>query len=92
MMQACTLFNAHASVIHRAFILASLPIPIVSSPSLLPVPSLADDFKPLSVDNSKPGKLRVGEGDEVNMSLPVVQVSYTYSTLVLGSIKTLAFR
>ncbi|CAI7993730.1 ELL-associated factor 1 [Geodia barretti] len=31
------------------------------------------DFKPLSVDNSKPGKLRVGEGDEVNMSLPVVQ-------------------
>jgi hypothetical protein len=25
------------------------------------------------VDNSKPGKLRVGEGDEVNVSLPVVQ-------------------
>ena len=33
-----------------------------------------DDFKPLSVDNSKPGKLKVGPGDEVNMSLPVVQV------------------
>lgn len=38
------------------------------------VNSLIDDFKPLSVDHSKPGKLRVGEGDEVNMSLPVVQV------------------
>ena len=38
------------------------------------ITDLADDFKPLSVDHSKPGNLRVGEGDEVNMSLPVVQV------------------
>ena len=38
---------------------------------------ISDDFKPLSVDHSKPGKLRVGEGDEVNMSLPVVQVCAT---------------
>lgn len=55
----------------------------------------ADDFKPLSVDNSKPGKLRVGEGDEVNMSLPVVQVNYNmkrstqYSVLIIGASNTL---
>ena len=61
-------------------------LPLVLSPSLPPGPSSADDFKPLSVDHSKPGKLRVGEGDEVNMSLPVVQVSYTYSTLILCNV------
>ena len=37
-------------------------------------PPSSDDFKPLSVDHSKPGRLKVGEGDEVNVSLPVVQV------------------
>ena len=32
-----------------------------------------DDFKPLSVDLSKTGRLKT-EGEEVNMSLPLVQV------------------
>ena len=32
-----------------------------------------DDFKPLSVDQTKPGKLRVAD-DEVNVLLPLVQV------------------
>ena len=35
--------------------------------------SSSDDFKPLSVDHAKPGRLKV-VGDEVNVSLPVVQV------------------
>lgn len=37
--------------------------------------SSSDDFKPLSVDHAKPGRLKV-VGDEVNVSLPVVQVGY----------------
>ena len=40
----------------------------------LSLSSSSDDFKPLSVDHAKPGRLKVGEGDEVNVSLPVVQV------------------
>ncbi len=35
--------------------------------------TVSDDFKPLSVDPTKPGKLRVAD-DEVNVQLPVVQV------------------
>ncbi len=37
------------------------------------MPTVLDDFKPLSVDPTKPGKLRVAD-DEVNVQLPVVQV------------------
>ena len=40
--------------------------------------TVSDDFKPLSVDPTKPGKLRVADDevndDEVNVQLPVVQV------------------
>ena len=43
-------------------------------PGTLSLSSSSDDFKPLSVDHAKPGRLKVGEGDEVNVSLPVVQV------------------
>ncbi len=35
--------------------------------------TVSDDLKPLSVDPTKPGKLRVAD-DEVNIQLPVVQV------------------
>lgn len=33
-----------------------------------------DDFKPASVDTSKPGNLEVGDGGEVTVSLPNIQV------------------
>ena len=36
-----------------------------------------DDFKPQSVDSTKPGQLRVTD-DEVNVSLPVVSQVYLY--------------
>ena len=45
--------------------------------------SSSDDFKPLSVDHSKPGRLKVGEGDEVNVSLPVVQVGGCSQTYIM---------
>ncbi len=40
---------------------------------MIPLMIPLDDFKPLSVDLTKPGKLRVAE-DEVNVQLPVGQV------------------
>ncbi|XP_064401266.1 ELL-associated factor 2-like isoform X2 [Halichondria panicea] len=38
--------------------------------------TVSDDLKPLSVDPTKPGKLRVAD-DEVNVQLPVVQAEWT---------------
>ena len=35
---------------------------------------IVDDFKPASVDASQPGNLDVGDGGEVNVSLPNTQV------------------
>ena len=50
----------------------------VLCPSLIPSYSrsisIPDDFKPLSIDPNRPGRLKVSE-DEVNVSLPVGQVS-----------------
>ena len=37
----------------------------------------ADDFKPQSVDSTKPGQLKVTD-DEVNVSLPVQSQVYMY--------------
>ena len=46
-----------------------------------------DDFKPLSVDQTKPGKLRVAD-DEVNVLLPLVQVCVKfYVCIVVGNQK-----
>lgn len=57
---------------------------------------IIDDFKPASVDTSRPAELVVGEKDEITVTVPHVQVKILFFILpinfAMGMFLKIAFR